>query len=158
MLCRLVVRPSRCPVGAHRYMTGGYGWPNPTPRSGQEIARSDPLWSTVVTTVAVVASLQIDYLAGIEFQSGSGRPTWLSCVVVLWRRGAWLPDVVSNDRMIKVVLVKSIDSGIMSSIASSSRRSIRQRICATVRVIASTLFKSTMEVDHPNCSGALKIS
>jgi hypothetical protein len=34
-----------------------------------EITRSDPPWPTVVTTAAVVASLQIGYLTGIGIRS-----------------------------------------------------------------------------------------
>jgi hypothetical protein len=41
----------------------------------------------------------------------------VSCLVVLERRDAWQFDVVSNHRMIEIVLVKSVDSGIMSPIA-----------------------------------------
>jgi hypothetical protein len=40
----------------------------------------------------------------------------VSCLVVLERRDAW-QFVVSNHRMIEIVLVKSVDSGIMSPIA-----------------------------------------
>jgi hypothetical protein len=46
-------------------MSASYGLAQPYSALGAEIARSDPLWPTVVTTAAVVASLQIGYLAGI---------------------------------------------------------------------------------------------
>jgi hypothetical protein len=42
--------------------------------------------------------------------------TCLSCLVVSERRYDCLSDVVSNHRMIEIVLEKSVDSGIMSPI------------------------------------------
>ncbi len=46
-------------------MSASYGSAQLCSALGAEIARSDALWPTVVTTAAVVASLQIGYLAGI---------------------------------------------------------------------------------------------
>jgi hypothetical protein len=46
-------------------MSASYGLAQLCSALGAEITRSDPLWPTVVTIAAVVASLQIGYLAGI---------------------------------------------------------------------------------------------